>query len=111
VYVHYDPYSAAQLGGKPRLFRQRMDFLMLLPRRVRVVIEIDGKQHYSDEDGTANPARYAAMVREDRQLRLAGYEIYRFGGHEFVEDQDPATMLRAFYAQLLTRHGVIAQPD
>lgn len=51
------------------------------------------------------------MVREDRQLRLAGYEIYRFGGHEFLEDQDPATMLRAFYSQLLTRHGVIAQPD
>lgn len=111
VYLHYDPYSAAQLGGKPRLFRQRMDFLMLLPRRGRVVIEIDGKQHYSDGDGTANPARYAAMVREDRQLRLAGYEIYRFGGHEFLEDQDPAAMLRAFYAQLLTRHGVIAEPD
>jgi hypothetical protein len=47
-----------------------MDFLMLLPRRVRVVVELDGKQHYSDEDGTADPARYAAMVREDRQLRL-----------------------------------------
>jgi len=107
VYLHYDPYSAAQLGGKPRLFRQRMDFLMLLPHRVRVVLELDGKQHYSDDSGSASSVRYAAMVREDRELRLAGYEVYRFGGHEFVEAQDPAKMLRSFYTQLLTRHGAV----
>jgi very-short-patch-repair endonuclease len=107
VYLHYDPYSAAQQGGKPRLFRQRMDFLILLPHRVRVVLELDGKQHYSDDSGSASSVRYAAMVREDRELRLAGYEVYRFGGHEFVETQDPAKMLRSFYTQLLTRHGAV----
>jgi very-short-patch-repair endonuclease len=107
VYLHYDPYSAEQLGGKPRLFRQRMDFLMLLAHRVRVVLELDGKQHYSDDSGSASPVRYAAMAREDRELRLAGYEVYRFGGHEFVEAQDPAKMLRSFYTQLLTRHGAV----
>lgn len=58
---HYDPYSATQPGGTPRLFRQGMDFLMLLPRRVRVVVEIDGKQYYSDEDGTTNPAPYEVV--------------------------------------------------
>lgn len=106
VHLHYDPYSAQQLGGRPRLFRQRMDFLLLLPRRVRVVLELDGKQHYSLESGLASPLNYAAMVREDRDLRLAGYEVYRFGGHEFVDEQDPTAMLRAFYSNLLTRHGV-----
>ena len=107
VYLHYDPYSSAQLGGKPRLFRQRMDFLMLLPRRVRVVLEVDGKQHYGTEDGLVSPSRYAAMVREDRDLRLAGYEVYRFGGHEFVDAQHPSAMLRSFYTELLRRHGAI----
>jgi transposase len=38
--------------------RQRTDFLLLLPDRVRVVIECDGK-HYADDDGRASPRRYA----------------------------------------------------
>jgi hypothetical protein len=107
VYLHYDPYTAAELGGRPRLFRQRMDFLMLLPRRVRVVLELDGKQHYSDERGTASPERYAAMVREDRDLRLAGYEVYRFGGRELVDKPQATATLTTFYTQLLTRHGIL----
>jgi hypothetical protein len=63
VYLHYGP-----------LVRQRMDFLLLLPNRQRVVIEVDGRQHYSDDDGHADTGLYAEMVREDRALRLAGYE-------------------------------------
>lgn len=109
VYLHYDPYTAAQTGGRSRLFRQRMDFLLLLPRRARAVVELDGKQHYSDERGMARPARYAAMVAEDRELRLAGYEVYRFGGHELVDVSGATTMLTAFYVDLLTRHGVLAR--
>ncbi|MGW2892953.1 hypothetical protein ACWDDN_48215 [Streptomyces griseoruber] len=31
---------------------------------------------------TAVPRLYTEMVAEDRRLRLAGYEIYRFGGWE-----------------------------
>ncbi|MFL6162640.1 MAG: hypothetical protein ACJ74U_10445 [Jatrophihabitantaceae bacterium] len=107
VYLHYDPYTAAELGGRPRLFRQRMDFLMLLPRRGRVILELDGKQHYSDEREVASPQRYAATVREDRELRLAGYEVYRFGGHELVGKAQTTAMLTTFYTQLLTRHGVL----
>jgi very-short-patch-repair endonuclease len=63
--------------GKPILVRQRMDFLLLLRSSVRVVIEIDGKQHYSDVDGKASPQLYAKMVAEDRRIRCLGYEIYR----------------------------------
>ncbi|WP_312847705.1 hypothetical protein [Streptomyces sp. WAC06128] len=68
-----------------------MDFLLLAPDRSRVVIEVDGVQHYGrpnppDEQGrithTAVPRLYAEMVAEDRRLRLAGYEIYRFCGWE-----------------------------
>lgn len=58
---------------------QRMDFLMLLPNGIRVVIEIDGKQHYSKND-IASPKLYAEMMANTRELQLKGYEVYRFGG-------------------------------
>ncbi|MFZ6638545.1 hypothetical protein ACO0LL_02330 [Undibacterium sp. TC4M20W] len=87
VYLHYDPFTQserAKLGKDSVLSRQRMDFLMLLDGRIRVVIEVDGQQHYS-ESGKASPTQYAKMVEEDRRLRLQGYELYRFGGAEFPD--------------------------
>lgn len=45
------------------------------------MIEVDGKQHYAEGDA-ASPRLSAEMVSEDRRLRLAGYEVYRFGGWE-----------------------------
>jgi very-short-patch-repair endonuclease len=85
--LHYDPYTRVQLGQREGpLKRQRMDFLLVMSHRRRVVLEVDGHQHYADVAGAADPARYAAMVAEDRALRLIGYEVYRFGGHEFTAD-------------------------
>ena len=92
VYLHYDPYHQARYGtSAPPLTRQRMDFLLLLPNRIRVVIECDGAQHYADDEVLdnqrryANPSRYAEMVAGDRVLRLRGYEVYRFGGYKLRE--------------------------
>jgi hypothetical protein len=82
VHLHYDPRTRQERGADPVLLRQRMDFLLLLDHNVRVVIEIDGSQHYS-EAGRAAPSKYAEMVAEDRRLRLLGYELYRFGAAEF----------------------------
>jgi hypothetical protein len=84
VYLHYDPRTLRERGTDPVLLRQRMDFLILLDRNKRVVLEVDGSQHYSEADRAA-PAKYAAMLAEDRRLRLAGYELYRFGGAEFAD--------------------------
>src|SRR5690625_692534 len=98
VYLHYDPYTR-RAGGT--LHRQRMDFLLLLPGRRRVVLEIDGRQHYANDDGSAAPDRYAKMVAEDRRLRLAGYEVYRFGGKELVDRPAAKGMLRTFFLDLL----------
>jgi hypothetical protein len=98
VYLHYDPY-ARRSGGT--LARQRMDFLLLLPRRRRVVIELDGVQHYADASGRAEPARYAAMAAADRELRLAGYEVYRFGGHEIADRSQAPGLLDDFFSRLL----------
>lgn len=84
VFLHYDPRTMKERGCSPVLLRQRMDMLLLLEHNVRVVIEVDGKQHYAEGD-KASPIKYADMVAEDRRLRLAGYELYRFGGAEFKD--------------------------
>jgi hypothetical protein len=101
VYLHYDPRTRRERGGQPSvLMRERMDFLLLLPHGQRIVLEVDGKQHYS-EGGTASPRLYSKMVAEDRKLRLRGYEVYRFGGYELIEPS-AADMLREFFDELLT---------
>jgi very-short-patch-repair endonuclease len=99
VYLHYDPYT--RWTGKT-LGRQRMDFLLLLDHSRRVVLELDGVQHYADTEGRANPARYAEMVAADRELRLAGYEVYRFGGYEIANRSKGASVLDEFFDNLLS---------
>lgn len=105
VYLHFDPatqstrHSAGQSGSP--LARQRMDFLILFSSRHRVVLEVDGKQHYANGD-TASPALYSEMVSEGRRLRLAGYEVYRFGGSELMKD-GANKMVAEFFDQLAER--------
>lgn len=100
VYLHYDPSTWKQRGGRPGvLARERMDFLLLVPGGGRVVIEADGKQHYAEGD-TASPRLYSQMVAVDRRLRLRGYEVYRLGGFE-LDQPDVPTMLRTFFTYLL----------
>ena len=87
-----------------------MDFLLLLPNRIRIVIECDGIQHYADDAGRADPRRYAEMIAEDRELRLRGYEIYRFSGHELQArrgqtGEDVERRLAAFFNALTARHS------
>ena len=121
VYLHYDPYTRRQRGDEQFLSRQRMDFLLMLDQGVRIVVEIDGRQHYAVPDASnadryiAHPQRYAEMVAEDRRLKLMGYEVYRFGGHEFVDvnldrrtvGQRAQQCVGEFFDRLLARHGVL----
>jgi very-short-patch-repair endonuclease len=104
VYLHYDPKTISQLPKGQRLVRQRMDFLMLFSNYDRVVIEVDGQQHYS-ENNIAKPELYAKMVAEDRRLRLSGYEIYRFGGYE-LEGETGMKIVTEFFHALLKDHSV-----
>lgn len=107
VYLHYDPYTRARYGAASGpLTHQRMDFLLLLPNRVRVVIECDGIQHYADSDGRADSKRYAVMAAEDRELRLKGYEVYRFGGADLMDRPETDAMLTTFFDRLAERHAV-----
>lgn len=89
VYLHYDPKTINELisleRGVKRIHCQRMDFLILWKGK-RIIIEIDGKQHYSDEKGASDPKKYSEQVAYDRKMKFLGYEIYRLGGYELMEN-------------------------
>jgi very-short-patch-repair endonuclease len=104
VYLHYDPAVVKSLRHRLPLPRQRMDFLMLLPRRQRIVIEVDGKHHFSENDLPSLKV-YADMVSADRELRLAGYEVYRFGANELVGNGAEAR-ITDFFDKLFRLHGI-----
>jgi hypothetical protein len=42
------------------------------------------------------------MVAEDRDLRLLGYEVYRFGGYE-LSAGDPSAIVEPFLNRLIKR--------
>lgn len=112
VYVHFDPLTRRhrEILSKPRrLARERMDFLLLLPEGVRIVIEVDGRHHYAREvpKGSgcwmAAPDLCSEMAAEDRALRLKGYEASRFGGEELLEARDDLRFIRQFFAEMEAR--------
>jgi len=120
VYLHYDPYTKRERGDEQFLARQRMDFLLMLENGIRVVLEVDGQHHYATEDKkskalVADPQKYAVGAREDRRLRLLGYEVYRFGAAEFSDTTiSPVRIgpisqkvVAAFFDRLLTKSGLL----
>ena len=104
VYLHYDPAVVKTLRHRLPLPRQRMDFLLLLPGRQRIVLEVDGKHHFSEDDQP--PIRvYADMVSGDRELRLAGSEVYRFGANE-LDGNGAEARIADFFEKLFRLHRV-----
>ena len=87
IWLHWD-HKTARERGRDALLRFRMDFLLLLPHGQRVVLEGDGSRHFTSEDGQPDPARYADGVRGDRDLKLSGCEVFRFGATE-LQDREP----------------------
>ncbi len=104
VWLHWDPRTVKE-RGLDALLRFRMDFLLLLPHGVRIVIEVDGKHHYADDSGCADVKRYAQMVYADRELKLAGYEVFRFGATELQAPTAKADV-KAFFEALFKRYRV-----
>lgn len=104
VWLHYDPKSIEQ-RGRSALLRQRMDFLLLISPSARIVIEVDGLHHYSDEAGRADRKTYAKMVSADRDLRLCGYDVYRFGGSE-LQKEEGVRLVRKFFDDLFKKHKI-----
>ncbi|WP_086739485.1 DUF559 domain-containing protein [Streptomyces glaucescens] len=84
-----------------------MDFLLLLPFGQRVVLEVDGVQHYTRDNGrTPDTAKYADMVAADRDLKLRGYEVFRFGHDELKRPEDAKKLLLQFIPDMFRRFRV-----
>lgn len=100
VYLYFDPKTNKQNGGKR--VQQRIDFLMLLPGFNRMVFEIDGIQHYSNEKNNefhASRMEYATTMSETRQLQLDGFQVYRFGTYDIYKGKG-RKITREFFQQL-----------
>ncbi|GGX62323.1 hypothetical protein GCM10010324_03820 [Streptomyces hiroshimensis] len=107
VWLHWDPKTVKERGAQA-LLRFRMDFLLLLPHGQRVVLEVDGSQHYTRDHGrTPDTSKYAEMMAGDRNLKLRGYEVYRFGHDELRDESAAHSVLERFLPELLRRYGVI----
>jgi AbiJ N-terminal domain 3 len=104
VYLHYDPAVVKFLRHRTGLRRQRMDFLLLLPNNRRGVLEVDGTQHFSRDD-KPSLAAYAEIAAADRDLRLSGYDVYRFGANELTA-AGAGALIEGFFDRLWTIHGV-----
>ena len=105
VQLHYDPKTLRQRNGTPLYNRQRMDFLMLLPGGRNVVFEIDGKEHYS-KDEKPSPQLYSEIVISDRELKLKGYDVSRFGGYEVCKENAGAT-IRTFFEKFFEKYNIV----
>ena len=104
VWLHWDAKTVKERGALA-LLRFRMDFLLLFPHGVRVVVEVDGKHHYADDNGLADGACYSAMLAGDRELKLAGYHVFRFGAEE-LQGKSGAERVNHFFEALFRQYGV-----
>lgn len=106
VWLHWD-HKTVRERGPEALLRSRMDFLLLLPHGQRVVFEVDGSQHYTRDDGQVpDSSKYAEMVAADRDLKLRGYEVFRFGHDELRDLEHARSLLREFLPALFQRFDV-----
>ncbi len=104
VWLHWDPHTVKARGAKAML-NLRMDFLMLLPLGHRIVLEVDGKQHYAIGD-RADPSVYAATMRASRELALARYNVFRFGAADLTDRRATERLLREFFDDLFRTYHV-----
>lgn len=118
VYMYYDPKTKKQREWQ--IFEhQKMDFMMIIAPTQRIVFEIDGSQHYSEDEiapGThykhySSPVKYAEMMKAHRDMVLAGYDVYRFGGRELwvnssVTEETVIKNIGEFFDMLFEKYHV-----
>jgi very-short-patch-repair endonuclease len=110
IWLHWD-HKTAKERGRDALLRFRMDFLLLLPHTQRVVIEVDGAHHFTSPDGRPDGIKYAVNVRGDRDLKLSGYEVFRFGATELQNRASARILLQLFFKDLFRRFSVNSHKD
>lgn len=108
VWLYWDHKTVVERGPQA-LLRFRMDFLLLLPYGQRVVIEVDGAHHFTDSKGRPDGNKYADNMRGDRDLKLSGYEVFRFGATELLDRERARSLLEQFFADLFRRFEVTSR--
>ena len=76
-----------RMGYKDSNLPYRLDFVTFWENRNYVVM-IDGIEHYAEKIGNrwdAKEEKYAARLKEDRLLRLQGWNVFRVGNWEVKE--------------------------
>ena len=53
--------------------------------------------HEENERGDADPRKYAKLTSADRDMRLLGYDIYRFGGAELKDRIASVQLVGCFF--------------
>ena len=92
---------------------------MIITPSQRVVIEIDGKQHYSEDEvvpGTnykyySSPKRYSEMMKAHREMSLTGYDVFRFGGYELWVNSSTSenaiiAQVENFFSDLFSKYRI-----
>lgn len=105
VWLHWDHKTIRERGIRA-LLGQRMDFLLLTRNHHRIVLEVDGETHYTDEAGNPSPTAYARSAALDRAMRLRGYEVFRFGGAELRSEAQARSTLVPFFKELFDRYDI-----
>ncbi|WP_437587891.1 hypothetical protein [Sorangium sp. So ce1000] len=86
-----DREALKRMGYKYANATMRFDFVAFWKSR-NFLIQVDGIEHYAERVGDrwdANEERYAARLKEDRLLRMQGWNIFRIGNWE---TRDPARL-------------------
>jgi very-short-patch-repair endonuclease len=76
-----------------------------MPRGERVVLEVDGETHDAT-NGRPDLRQYAGGARADRELKLAGYEVYRFGATELQDPDSARDLVGQFFTDLFEHYGI-----
>ncbi|MDC9481825.1 hypothetical protein PSM37_18070, partial [Clostridioides difficile] len=67
---------------------------------------IIGKGSNKVKKDIASSKKYAEMVEDDRKLKIYGYNVFRFGGYEFLAEQKPKRKITQFFEELFKFYGV-----
>lgn len=118
VYVHYDP--RLKKIAKNKFTVQRMDFLLLLPGRLRVVIEVDGNTHYTEDRRVRDydipervregltPERIAEIVKSFSRVDLTMPSPKAYSD---MVRSDRNLLRRGYHVYRLGGHEVMMAPD
>ena len=81
--------------------KQCVDFMIILPSKQKIIIEIDGIGHYGkkrNEEWYADIKNYTIDRKFDRQMQLDGYKVFRFSNSEI----DNTDLLDEFFERLFS---------